>query len=415
MNRSPHLVIRTFAVGMVLTLGFVSTVTASASSNDVLSEQSSKSVELRQVATVPADRSGMSVQDVEVVASLHEALVSLASDDFYLKAHSPIYPGFVEVVNTSTGQIEKTVAAGYQPAQTVYDQPDNRVFVLNFGGYAKTSSHRDIEVFNATTMKLETTIYPPYQHEANANFGPMIFDAGLDRLYVSMGNSQIDVINGKTLQVQSKLPRSYGVGTAIDATRQLMFGAIYNGAVWVMNAKNNEIVNKGIGVGHNGCYQNNCQVGQPSGTDGLTYDPINHLLYAANANDGAVAVLDTTSDKVTGLIEPGLGQGAFMTVVDAPADIVYVLNDGEGGHSGISVINGRNLKVLDNLTFPAGSNALVTMDIDPTAHRLYVTTDPNGATKPATTTKSVVDVLSTCSVDKWVASTYHVSDITSGC
>lgn len=138
----------------------------------------------------------------------------------------------------------------------------------------------------------------------------MILNTKQDDLYELMGR-QFDIINARTLRLVKVWHQSNGVGMAIDEATQTFYGSNYQGAVWTANLDTLKVDPHQIGVGHGGCYNNRCAGGQPSGTDGITLDTTNGLLYAANTNDGDIAVVNTKTRKTVSLIEPGLGEGTF--------------------------------------------------------------------------------------------------------
>lgn len=388
-----------------------STVTPTETTANVGVQSGHDGVSMPYVAAIDSAH-GLSVSGLEVVPALGEVLVPQQNDAFATSSGDPSFPGKLQVVSLRTNRVVKTLDVGYQPDQTVYDARDNRVFVANFAGYAATNPHRNIQVFNAKTWKLEATLVEPYTHVANSNWGIMILDTRQDELYALMGN-EFDVISAKSLRRVKIWHQGDGDGMAIDEATQTFYGADYQGAVWTANLRTLKVASSEIGVGHGGCYNDECAGGQPSGTDGITLDSANDLLYAANANDGDLVVVNTKTRRAVSVIEPGVGEGTFMTVIDQKADLIYALNDGEQYDTGITVIDGRSHKILDNLLYYG--NAAVTVDLDAATHRLYVGLDPTWANTTEPQAKSEVAVYDTCSADEWVARAHGVAGITKGC
>jgi len=369
-------------------------------------------------AVVTAISFSTSVWDVAVDPTRHRAFVTTAPDNFFAKA-SDLRAGRVSVVHLKNNAVGRHVTTGLQPVQTVFDSRDNRFFTVDGAGYSPTAPGRNLEVFSGTTFKRLAVMKPPTNGvtEMGGVLSPMIYDPVNNNVYLVAGN-QIDIINGSSLKVTGTIPvANVNTGMAIDTKTQLLYVTLYSqAAVAVVDLRTNKIVNAAIEVGHPatpaGCYAGGHCKNQPSGTDGVSLNTRTGKLYAANVNDGNIAVVDYRTDTAKGTILPGLGQGTNMIAVDSAANILYVSNFDVGA---ISVIDGRTDRTIGTLRLKSITGPIA---VDPAAHRLYAVTDNGidiyGAHKKEPFA-STLTVLSTCSVNRWVSSRYHVTGLLNGC
>lgn len=124
---------------------------------------------------------------------------------------------------------------------------------------------------------------------------------------------------------------------AIDNQTHLMYVALTSANVSVVNLTTNK-VQKSITI--------------PSEANEVTYNPINHYIYAQNGQSSSMTLIDTTNDSVSTM---SLGAYQFASVYDPENNLVYVTNSG-------SYVIGINLTNSVVAKIPVPSQCGITYD-----------------------------------------------------
>ena len=95
----------------------------------------------------------------------------------------------------------------------------------------------------------------------------------------------------------------------------------------------------------------------------ISIDPESHRLFIANTND-SVTIIDSSRNKVIGLVNMPHGSNPVAIAVDSPTHMVYVANFNDGS---ISVINGTSQRVVGDKPIPVGTNP-VAIAVDSPTH-----------------------------------------------
>ncbi len=237
------------------------------------------------IATIP-DTKG--VHGIAVAHELNKGYISCGRDSsvtvFDLKSFATI------------GKIKVT---GRNPDAILYEPLNKRIFTFN-GGSSNAS------VIDATTDKVIETI----KLEGKPEFS--VTD-GKGNVYVNIEDkSLIDLINGKTLQVENSWPIAPGgeaSGLAIDIENNLLFAVCDNKLMIALDATTGKVV-ASLPIGEH--------------VDGAAFDPTLKCAYSSNGEGTMTVVKEESKDNFKVLENVVTQRGARTITVDKKTHHIYL-------------------------------------------------------------------------------------------
>lgn len=259
--------------------------------------------------------------------------------------------GAVTVLEPSARpHVVMTIPAGIGPSGVAYDPTDHRIFVTNYCSNSVTV----IDASNNTVVRPDLPVGKfPYG---------IAWNPVNDTVVVANENSQnLTVLNASSLSTVATiaLPIANPYGVAVDPVDHTVFVTDVNSrAVTVINATSNTVKVNKVVVG--------------SSPQGLLYDPQNGLVYVANGGSNNVTLLNGTTDRVMYSIDTAGG-----TVALALDPVDHLIFGADAGGSRIVLIDTRrNLGLLPSL--PASSTPEGVVYV-PTSHQVDVFSFGTGA------------------------------------
>ena len=191
----------------------------------------------------------------------------------------------VTIFNLKTLKTIAKVSVGGRPDAILYDPATDQIFTFN-------AQSKDSTVLNAATGKVAGTIPLGGKPE----FAVSDEKGGV---FVNIEDtSEMVSIDAKALTVKNRWPLAPGEGPsglAMDVKTRRLFAVCDNEKMVVMNADDGQIIaTPAIG----------------KGPDAAAFDPITHLAYSSNGEDGTLTVIHETDDdkfEVAGTIKTAPG------------------------------------------------------------------------------------------------------------
>ena len=177
----------------------------------------------------------------------------------------------VTIFDVKTLKTLSKVSVGKRPDAILYDPATDQVFTFN-------AQSQDSTVLNAATGKVVGTI---------ALGGKPEFAVSDEKggVFVNIEDtSEIVSLDAKARTVKNRWPLAPGEGPsglAIDAASRRLFAVCDNGKMVVLNADNGQVVATP-------------EIGK--GPDAAAFDPVTHLAYSSNGEDGTLTVIHETDD-----------------------------------------------------------------------------------------------------------------------
>ena len=267
--------------------------------------------------------------------------------------------------------VTATIGVQINPDAVAVDSSTGTVYVANAGN----SSVSVIANNNGTPTTVGHTI------PTGANPDAVAVDPATHTVYVANGTSavcgppnnsapgcenSVSVIDMSGLEPNTgTVIATIPVGTnpdavAVDPATHTVYAAnAGDGTVSVIDESTNQVTGTPIRVGAN--------------PDAVAVDPATHTVYAANAGDGTVSVIDESTNQVTGT-PIRVGANPDAVAVDPATHTVYVTNNAAAAGSlledrSVSVINGNQ---VTNIPLGPG-DFLRGVAVDPATHNVYVT------------------------------------------
>lgn len=234
-----------------------------------------------------------------ITEPFHRTPRALAYDSAHRKLFvADVYSDTVTVINTIKNKIIDTIHVGPITDGVVYNSANGYVYAINAGG--------PVSVINASTDKVIEEI------PVGSNSIDGVFDSRNGNVYVfNLGSGSVSVIDGKTNTVL----------TTIDGLTSPVAGA---------------------------------------------FDSANGKIYVTNYGTNTVSVIDGSSNKVVNTITVA-HRGPANALFDPNNNRIYIAIAGHVGGSGppgntLSVIDGSNDSVVDNIVIPGPSPAGLAYD-----------------------------------------------------
>ena len=191
----------------------------------------------------------------------------------------------VTIFNLKTLKTIAKVSVGGRPDAILYDPATDQIFTFN-------AQSKDSTVLNAETGKVTGTIPLGGKPE----FAVSDEKGGV---FVNIEDtSELVSIDAKALSVKNRWPLAPGEGPSgltMDVKSRRLFAVCDNEKMVVMNADDGQIIaTPAIG----------------KGPDAAAFDPITHLAYSSNGEDGTLTVIHETDDdkyEVVGTIQTAPG------------------------------------------------------------------------------------------------------------
>ncbi len=219
------------------------------------------------VQVVDADK-GKLVGSITGLSGIHGvSLVPLHKRGFISEGGS----NSVTIFDLKTLKTISKVSVGEKPDAILYDPATDQIFTFN-------AQSKDSTVLNAATGKVVGTI---------ALGGKPEFAVSDEKggVFVNIEDtSEIISIDAKALTVKNRWPLSPGEGPsglAIDLKSRRLFAVCDNEKMVVMNADDGQIIATP-------------EIGK--GPDAAAFDPITHMAYSSNGEDGTLTVIKETDD-----------------------------------------------------------------------------------------------------------------------
>ena len=257
----------------------------------------------------------------------------------------------VTVLNARTNRVVATVkvpsALGPStgrpngPGAFAIDEQRNVVYVLGADG--------TVSVLDGWSNRVLRRFAVPTDPNAfEGAFTPsIVFSDRTAKLYVSVGNTSIDVVDSRTGRVLKTIPDDQAGFLAIDQWTNTIYADHYwDASVSVINGPTDTVTGEIPGVGTpaspDDCYLSSTCTTESSGLDGLAVDPELNRLYVVGTNDGSFVTIDTRTKKV--LATQRIGGNLFNVAVDPITHRIYAISD---LGATMAVIDGSSGRVLD--------------------------------------------------------------------
>ena len=302
--------------------------------------------------------------------------------------------------NAFAAQMIATISVGTAPTGVGINPTTNEIYVANSGSSS-------ISVIDGATNNIISTI--PIESQArDVSVNPVT-----NMIYVVEGKQEIAVINGATHTLQQTLTLqcqcdsgSYAEGVAVDPRTNIVyatvhstehFGTVYdaggsvvfiNGTTnaqigevdvvgWTRGVAINEFTNKVYFTAYAAPYTNYnfiyamdnsknsvSKISLPNNPGHVATNPLTNMVYAAETQDGKVAVIDGSTDTL--LKEIPVRSGPFGVAVNPNTNIIFVANN---GNNTVSIMNGSSNQLLQTISVGASPNLI---DVNPRTNRIYV-------------------------------------------
>ena len=226
------------------------------------------------------------------------------------------------------------------PGSLAIDEQRNIVYVLGEDG--------TVSVLDGWRNRILRRFVVPT--DPNAFEGPftpsIVFSERTGRLYLTVGNVSIDVVDPRAGTVLKAIPDDEAGFLAIDQRTNTIYADHYWGAsVSVIDGATDKVTAEIPGVGSpavpEDCYLTSTCTSEGSGLDGLAVDSELHHLYIVGTNDGSFVAIDTRTKKV--LASQKIGGNLFNVAVDPMTHRVYAISD---LGATMAVVDGRSGHVL---------------------------------------------------------------------
>ncbi|HTQ69169.1 MAG TPA: YncE family protein [Solirubrobacteraceae bacterium] len=227
------------------------------------------------------------------------------------------------------------------PGAFAIDEQRNVVYVLGADG--------TVSVLDGWSNRVLRRFAVPTDPNAfEGAFTPsIVFSDRTAKLYVSVGNTSIDVLDSRTGRVLKTIPDDQAGFLAIDQWTNTIYADHYwDASVSVINGPTDTVTGEIPGVGTpaspNDCYLSNTCTTEGSGLDGLAVDSDLHRSYVVGTNDGSFVTIDTRTRKV--IATRKVGGNLFNVAVDPITHRIYAISD---LGATMAVIDGFSGRVLD--------------------------------------------------------------------
>ena len=262
-----------------------------------------------------ANASGESVSVVDITGNQapRKIGVGTAPRDMALNAQTGLLyvsgSGNVTVIDTTEGRVAAAVDVGGAPVKILVDEPRNSVYAVQAGG--------NITVINGSTNAVERTITFSglFSNGTAFDFENMVGYVG------DLSKNAILVLDLETGAVTDQIAVDGGPA-AIDLDRDggLVYSSTYGGAVVVINATDNTVIDS-VRVG-----------GSPAG---LVFNPVNSRVYVGNALSDTVSVIDAHTRTLIRNIP--VGNASYGIDLIRSTNTLYVTHPGSGN---VTILDG---------------------------------------------------------------------------
>ncbi len=256
------------------------------------------------------------------------------------------------VMNGTTDTVVAAMGLGEGPTGVAVNPNTNMIYVTNQGS-------NTVSVLNGTTNTVVETI--------SVGTGPtgVAVNPSTNMIYVSeggIGYDKLTVINGTTNTVVDNIP--FGTipsGVAVNPLTDTIYVGVGNQigtAVSVINGTNDMVI-ANIRIG--------CGCMHPSGADIIAADPSTGLIYAANAENPLLSIINDSTNTVISTVT---SQGQIWGLaLNSNTNKIY-LSGGYGQVHSVTIINGTNSHIVQTLSgFSVGLYGAV---VDPVTNMIYV-------------------------------------------
>ena len=257
----------------------------------------------------------------------------------------------VTVLDARTNHIVTTVPvpSAYGPSTTgrpngpqsfAIDQRRNLVYVLGNDGTVSVLDGRRDRITRRFVIATEPDAFE------GVFTGSIVLSERTGKLYASIGNVRIDVINPDNGKVIKKIADDEAGFMTIDQRTNTIYADHYwDASVLVIDGSTDTVSAEINGVGSpavpDDCYLTDTCTSEGSGLDGLAVDSAMHRLYVVGTNDGSFVTIDTRTNEV--LRTQTIGGNLFNVAVDRDTHRAYAISDLGATMAVIEGLSGRVL------------------------------------------------------------------------
>ncbi|WP_439698405.1 gliding motility-associated C-terminal domain-containing protein [Mucilaginibacter sp. AW1-7] len=277
----------------------------------------------------------------------------------------------ISVLNTATNKVVTTIPVGKEPWGVSVSPDDSKVYVSNLAS-------NSVSVIDARTNVVVSTI----SVGVNPTGIAVSPDGSRVAVAVTNGNgntiSDVAIIDGATNSIIKVVPFSYPVqAVAFSPDGSKMYVTNGNGQIAVVNSSTYEITYIDLGLGYY------------AAPVALTLSADGGKLYVADANAGAVSVIDTKANSVLSTVTTGPYINNLLLSPDGKNLYVTQISP-----SNVVVINTETNSIIKNIQVDLGPRGL---SLSPDGTGVYVTNqNANGVTLIDIATNTVVSTFDVC-------------------
>jgi len=266
------------------------------------------------------------------------------------------------VSSSSFDPVVAQVTVGSKPELLALDDSTNQVWVPNSGSDT-------ISVIDESTNEIAETIPLTSSAEPTVNPLAVAIDQSTQMAYVLVQGQtsskssvyQVMVINAETYEIVTSITscvEAAGDGLTINQATDTIYEACYysGGAVAVINGATNTV--QYITVG--------------GGPTGIAYDPVTNDVLVAESADGDIAVIDASTNTVTGTIP--VGGEPYQIAIDRKTGTAWVADDDA---SKVFAVDPSNDEVSTVQVLDGEETCVSGVAVDDATDMVYATTSYN--------------------------------------
>lgn len=253
----------------------------------------------------------------------------------------------------AAASVTRTWAVGNEPFGATVDPRDGKVYVT-ISNSSSSSSPEDMYVVDPASSVPSVITLPAPQVSS-------VLDTGLDRLFVTLANGTLAVIDLSSRSLVATVPNAGMLGSALDPTTHYVYAAMAYGGVAMTDGATGTVLHRASGTGD--AYWS------------VALDVARQRLYATNANPSGPTLVAFDARDLTEIGRVALPEIPRLALaVDGARGLVYVSGyNTETGFPGshLYAVDETSLAISKTLDVGLGKMAPFAVTLDPATGVLY--------------------------------------------